>query len=73
MEKSQYFETEIEGIGIIYTVSKYGIYAEKTEGADVFKLANRQQIPIFISERFKDLMETENIRGISWVEINVEE
>ena len=71
--KSQYFETEIKGIGIIYTVSKYGIYAEKTEGADVFKLANRQQIPIFVSERFKNMIEEENITGISLVEINVEE
>lgn len=73
LDKSQYFETEIEGIGIIYTVSKYGIYAEKTEGADVFKLANRQQIPIFVSERFKSLIEEENITGISLIEINVEE
>lgn len=73
LDKSQYFETEIEGIGIIYTVSKYGIYAEKTEGADVFKLADRQQIPIFVSERFKNLMEAENITGISLVKISVEE
>jgi len=73
LDKSQYFETEIEGMGIIYTVSKYGIYAEKTEGADVFKLANRQQIPIFVSEKFKNLMEAENITGISLQEINVEE
>lgn len=73
LDKSQYFETEIEGIGIIYTVSKYGVYAKKTEGADVFKLANRQQIPIFVSERFKDLIESEDITGISLVEINVEE
>lgn len=36
LEKSQYFETEIEGIRTIYTVSKYGIYADKTDGADVF-------------------------------------
>ena len=73
LDKSQYFETEIEGLGILYTVSKYGIYAEKTEGADVFKLANRQQIPIFVSERFKSLIEEENITGISLIEINVEE
>lgn len=73
LDKSQYFETEIEGLGIIYTVSKYGIYAEKTEGADVFKLANRQQIPIFVSERFKSLIEEDNITGISLIEINVEE
>ena len=65
LDKSKYFETEIEGLGTIYTVSKYGIYAEKTDGADVFKLSNRQEIPIFVSEKFKDLIEKENITGIS--------
>ena len=29
--KSKYFETKIEGVVTVYTVSKYGIYAEKTE------------------------------------------
>lgn len=71
LDKSQYFVTEIEGIGTIYTVSKYGIYADKTDGADVFKLSNRQQIPIFVSEKFKDLIERENITGISLTEISV--
>ena len=61
LDKSQYFSTEIEGIGTIYTVSKYGIYAEKTDGADVFKLSNRQQIPMFASEKFKDLIEKEKL------------
>lgn len=70
LDKSQYFETEIEGIGTIYTVSKYGIYADKTGGADVFKLSNRQEIPIFVSEKFKNLIEKENITGISLTEIS---
>lgn len=71
LEKSRYFETEIEGMGTIYTVSKYGIYADKTDEADVFKLSNWQQIPIFVSEKFKDLIERENITGISLAEISV--
>lgn len=71
LDKSKYFETKIEGIGIIYTVSKYGIYVEKTEGADIFKLSNRQEIPIFTSERFKELIEKENITGICLTEISI--
>ena len=71
LDKSQYFVTEIEGTGTIYTVSKYGIYADKTDGADVFKLSDRQQIPIFVSEKFKNLIERENITGISLAEIGV--
>lgn len=72
LEKSKYFETEIAGIGTIYTVSKYGIYSDKTENSDVFKLANRQQVPLFVSEKFKSLVDEFNITGISLVEIAVE-
>lgn len=72
LEKSKYFETEIAGIGTIYTVSKYGIYSDKTENSDVFKLANRQQVPLFVSEKFKSLIDEYNITGISLVEIAVE-
>lgn len=71
LDKSEYFETEIPGIGTIYTVSKYGIFAEKTEGSDIFKLSNRQEIPIFVSERFMEVIERENITGISLREISV--
>ena len=71
LDKSQYFETEIEKLGTIYTVSKYGIYADKTDGADVFKLSNRQQIPIFVSEIFKDMIKQQDITGISLTEISV--
>lgn len=71
LEKSEYFETEIPGMGTIYTVSKYGIFSEKMEGSDIFKLSNRQEIPIFVSENFKKTIEGENITGISLREINV--
>lgn len=54
---------------IVY--SKYGIYADKTDSADVFKLSNRQEIPIFVSEKFKDLIQKVNITGISLTEISV--
>lgn len=72
LEKSKYFQTEIPGIGIIYTVSKYGIFESKTSDSDVFKLANRQEIPIFVSERFKEIIEQNKIIGISLREIDVQ-
>ena len=71
LEKSLYFETEIPSIGTIYTVSKYCIYDERTENSDIFKLANRQEIPIFVSERFKKIIEEEKITGICLQEIKV--
>lgn len=56
LDKTVYFKTCIENKGTIYSVSKYGIYENKTEEADVFKLDDYQQIPIFASERFKKLI-----------------
>ena len=71
LEKSDYFETEIDQIGTIYTVSKFAIFEEKTNGADIFKLANRQEIPLFSSERFKQAVEKNNITGFCFREIRV--
>lgn len=71
LDASDYFETEIPGLGIIYTVSKYGIYAERTEGSDIFKLSKKQEIPVFASENFKFLVEKEDITGIFLREIKV--
>ncbi|WP_022750643.1 imm11 family protein [Lachnobacterium bovis] len=72
LDKSDYFETYIEGKGMIYSVSKYGIYDNKTEGADIFKLDNWQQVPIFVSETFKKAIELNECTGMSFREIAVE-
>lgn len=72
LEKSKYFTTEIEGIGTIYTVSKYGIYQAKTSNSDIFKLANRQEVPIFVSENFANEIARNGITGISLIEIEVQ-
>ena len=72
LKKSKYFETEIPGIGTVYTVSKYGIYSKKVENSDVFKLANRQQVPLFVSEKFKKLIEEKQMTGIKLTEIDVD-
>lgn len=72
LDKSDYFETYIEGKGMIYSVSKYGIYENKTEGADIFKLDNWQQVPIFVSETFKKAIELNECTGMSFREIAVE-
>lgn len=71
LEKSTYFTTELEDLGPIHTVIKYGILAEKTEDSDVFKLANQQQVPIFVSERFARLITEHAITGIRLQMINV--
>lgn len=73
LEKSDYFESNVKKIGKVYTVAKYGIFAEKTEKSDVFKLANHQVIPIFVSEHFKNVIEERGITGIALSEIRVYE
>jgi len=69
LEKSDYFTTNTKKLGPIHTVSKFAIYEDKVGDVDVFKLANRQEIPIFVSERFKERMEEENITGIELMQI----
>lgn len=69
LEQSEYFETYIDGIGMVYTISKFAIYNDKTKGSDVFKLSRNQEIPVFVSEKFKELIEKQKITGISFNEI----
>ncbi len=71
LDRSEYFESYIDGIGAIYSVSKYGIYESKTDGADIFKLDKWQQIPVFVSEEFKKNVEMNYITGMSFREIEV--
>ncbi|SFL18190.1 hypothetical protein SAMN05216390_11332 [Lachnospiraceae bacterium KH1T2] len=71
LDKSEYFTTYIKGIGEIYTVSKYGVYEEKVEQNDIFKLKENNQVPIFISDKLKKAMENNGVTGFDLVEINV--
>ena len=72
LEKSDYFETEIDDMGTIYTVSKYAVYKDKINGSDIFKLSNHQEIPIFVSENFKNAIEDNGITGMDFMEIHAE-
>lgn len=71
LEESDYFETEIPSLGTIYTVSKFAIFENRTQNSDIFKLSNRQEVPIFVSENFKNIIINNNITGISFTEIRV--
>lgn len=70
LELSDYYETEIPNHPTIYMVSKYCIYEKKTQGADIFKLSE-DEIPIFVSEKFKEIIESNEITGIYLYEIRV--
>lgn len=68
LEESDYFETKIDGIGTIYSISKFALFENKIRENDVFKL-NHQEIPIFVSERFKEIADKENVTGMEFVEV----
>jgi len=66
LEHSNYFETDLPGIGTIPTISKYAIYHEKTHNSDMFKLKKWQNTPIFVSERFYQIVEIEKLTGMDF-------
>ena len=39
------------------------------QASDVFKLPDRQEMPIFVSERFKKVVEERNIIGMEFLEV----
>lgn len=54
LPESEYFETVTKKAGTIYTIQKYAVYGDKLVDKNMFKLPNRQEIPTFVSEIFKD-------------------
>ncbi|MEG1142858.1 MAG: hypothetical protein RSE41_10540, partial [Clostridia bacterium] len=42
LDKSDYFETNIDKIGTIYTINKFAIYENRVKENDIFKLPDRQ-------------------------------
>lgn len=71
LEESTYFETELDENEIIYSISRYAVYGEKLKNIDIFKLSNGQEIPIFVSEKFKKIIEDNKLTGLDFMEIEV--
>lgn len=66
LEESDYHEIQTKSVGTIYNVRKYAIYESKVENSDIFKLRNRQEIPIFVSEVFKKEIENNELTGMDF-------
>lgn len=71
LEESDYHKIQTKSVGTIYNVRKYAIYENKVEYSDIFKLGNRQEIPIFVSEIFKKEIENNELTGMEFYEIKV--
>lgn len=69
LEESDYYEIQTKSVGTIYNVRKYAIYESEVENSDIFKLGNRQEIPIFVSETFKKEIENNELTGMEFYEI----
>ncbi len=69
LEESDYLTITNKRIGVVYAVRKYAVYESKLQGVDLFKLGNGQSIPTFISQRFKDELQSQNITGMEFAKI----
>lgn len=60
------------GFGRLFRdIIKYAIYEKKVGDADVFKLGKGEELPIFVSEKFKNCFEEHKLTGIDFLEIKV--
>ena len=69
LEHSQYDLFELDNEKII-SVEKYALKEEMVFGHDIFRLKD-DTIPIFISERIRDIIENNSLTGFAFIEVEV--
>lgn len=69
LENSDYIVFELDGESI-YSVRKYALRKETIQSKHIIKLKG-DEIPIFISEELKELIERNNITGCDFLEVKV--
>lgn len=57
--------------GTVYTIQKYAVYGDRLVEKNIFKLPNRQEIPVFVSAVFKEIVEKQRLTGMEFLEIRV--
>ncbi|WP_102275578.1 imm11 family protein [Cytobacillus massiliigabonensis] len=67
LENSDYSVIGLDGEKI-YSVRKYAVSEDKINNKNIFKLKG-DEIPVFVSETFKQLVEEGNITGCGFLEI----
>ena len=67
LENSDYSVMDFEGEKI-YTIRKYAVTKDKINNSDMFKLKG-DEIPLFVSETFRQSVEESNITGCEFLEI----
>jgi len=67
LENSDYSVMDLDGEKV-YSVRKYAVSQDKINNTNVFKLMG-DEIPLFVSETFKQLVEENKITGCEFLEI----
>ncbi|WP_018934455.1 imm11 family protein [Gracilibacillus lacisalsi] len=70
LENSDYSVMDLDGEKI-YSVRKYAVSEAKINNKNLFKLQG-DEIPLFVSETFKQLVEENNITGCEFLEIRTD-
>nr|WP_236927515.1 DUF1629 domain-containing protein [Geobacillus thermodenitrificans] len=69
LEHSDYSVFELDGERI-YSIKKYALCKEAIQSKHIIKLKG-DEIPIFISEELRELIEKNNITGFDFLEVKV--
>ena len=69
LEESDYFTINTKSKGVINSIKKFAVYKSKLLSVDMFKLGDGHNIPIFISQKFRDELCSQNITGIELLKI----
>lgn len=54
----------------IISVEKYALNNQMVQGHDIFRLKD-DTIPVFVSERMKDIIENNSLTGFAFIEVDV--
>lgn len=71
LEESDYTVVQHEVFGSYNAVKKYALRAGALDGADIFKLSEHHEIPVFVTERFKKQMEDNRVTGMAYYPVKM--
>ncbi|MBC1804919.1 imm11 family protein [Listeria booriae] len=71
LEDSDYITVETSKRGVVYIIKKYAVKQVKLINEHIFKLPPDYNIPLFVSQDFKDMTKDKKLTGMAFLEIKV--
>lgn len=68
LEHSTYFTINTTEKGEVHVIMKYAVNQDKLKSEHIFKLPENYNIPLFVSEVFKNKVKEKNITGLDFLE-----